>query len=84
VHKLRKRGHEVIALDLGNTEREEYVRADVRNYRQVERVFDKWDFDFVYHLAAEYGRWNGEDYYENLSIMHFSISRMLFIKVISG
>ena len=23
-------------------------------------------FDFVYHLAAEYGRWNGEAYYENL------------------
>ena len=20
----------------------------------------------VYHLAAEFGRWNGEDYYENL------------------
>ena len=66
VHELRNRGHEVIALDLGNIEREEYVRADVRNYRQLERVFDKWDFDCVYHLAAEYGRWNGEDFYENL------------------
>ena len=66
VNELKERGHEVIALDLGNTEREEYVRADVRNYRQLERVFDKWDFDCVYHLAAEYGRWNGEDYYENL------------------
>jgi dTDP-glucose 4,6-dehydratase len=29
-------------------------------------VFNKQKFDFVYHLAAEYGRWNGEDYYENL------------------
>jgi len=66
VNELRNRGHEVIALDLGNTEREEYVRGDVRNYRQLEKVFDKWEFDFVYHLAAEYGRWNGEDYYENL------------------
>jgi dTDP-glucose 4,6-dehydratase len=66
VHELRNRGHEVIALDQGNTEREEYVRADVRNYRQLEKVFDKWDFDCVYHLAAEYGRWNGEDFYENL------------------
>ena len=83
-HELKERGHEVIALDLGNTEREEYVRADVRNYRQLEKVFDNWDFDLVYHLAAEYGRWNGEDFYENLSIMRFSISRMLFIKVISG
>ena len=66
VHELRNRGHEVIALDQGNTEREEYVRADVRNYRQLEKVFNKWDFDCVYHLAAEYGRWNGEDFYENL------------------
>ena len=32
MNELRKRGHEVIALDLGNTEREEYMRADVRNY----------------------------------------------------
>ena len=23
-------------------------------------------FDYVYHLAAEFGRWNGEDYYENV------------------
>jgi dTDP-glucose 4,6-dehydratase len=39
----------------------------VRNYRHVERVFDKFGpFDYVYHLAAEYGRWNGEDHYENL------------------
>ena len=42
------------------------LRSDVRNYRQLERVFEKWNFDYVYHLAAEYGRWNGEDYYENL------------------
>jgi len=66
VNELRRRGHEVIALDLYNTERDDYIRADVRNYRQLERVFEKWKFDYVYHLAAEYGRWNGEDYYENL------------------
>ena len=66
VNELRKRGHEVIACDLLNNERDGYIRADVRNYRQIERVFDKWKFDYVYHLAAEYGRWNGEDYYENL------------------
>jgi len=66
VNELRKRRHEVIALDLYNTDRDDYIRADVRNYRQLERAFDKWEFDYVYHLAAEYGRWNGEDYYENL------------------
>jgi dTDP-glucose 4,6-dehydratase len=29
-------------------------------------MFEAQDFDYVYHAAAEYGRWNGEDYYENL------------------
>jgi dTDP-glucose 4,6-dehydratase len=66
VNELTRRGHEVIALDLYHTERDNYIRADVRNFRQLERVFEKWNFDYVYHLAAEYGRWNGEDYYENL------------------
>ena len=66
VNELNKRGHEVLALDLYNTDRDSYIRADVRNYRQLERVFENKKFDYVYHLAAEYGRWNGEDYYENL------------------
>lgn len=66
VNELNKRGNEVISIDLLNTDRDDYLRADVKNYRQLEKVFDKYDFDFVYHLAAEYGRWNGEDFYENL------------------
>ena len=76
VNELRSRGHEVLAVDLLHHEGEadlysdsysDYVRGDVRNYRQMERIFDDNDkFDYVYHLAAEYGRWNGEGYYENL------------------
>lgn len=66
VRELESRGHEVFAIDLFNTERENYARADVRSFRQVERIFERDSFDYVYHLAAEYGRWNGEDYYENL------------------
>jgi dTDP-glucose 4,6-dehydratase len=66
VNELKKRGHEGLAADLYNTERENYIRTDVQSYNQLERVFGKWKFDYVYHLAAEYGRWNGEDYYENL------------------
>ena len=66
VAELESRGHEVIAADLLNTDREHYIRADVRNFRQLERIFENNTFDYVYHLAAEYGRWNGEDYYENL------------------
>jgi dTDP-glucose 4,6-dehydratase len=66
-NELRKREHKVIAADLYNTDRDDYIRCDVRNFRQLEILFDKFGpFDFVYHLAAEYGRWNGEAYYENL------------------
>jgi dTDP-glucose 4,6-dehydratase len=66
VLELQKRGHSVRAADLYNTDREDYLRADVRSYRQVEKLFADGEFDYVYHLAAEYGRWNGEEYYENL------------------
>ncbi len=66
VDELRSRGHEVVAVDLYNSEREDYLRCDVREFRQLERAFRDRKFDAVYHLAAEYGRWNGEDYYENL------------------
>lgn len=65
-NELRSRGHEVLAVDLLNNERDGYERCDVRSYRQLERVLDRHEFDYVYHLAAEYGRWNGEDHYENL------------------
>jgi dTDP-glucose 4,6-dehydratase len=66
VPELRKRGHEVWVCDLTNTAATNYIRCDTREYRQIERIFNNDIFDFVYHLAAEYGRWNGEDYYENL------------------
>ena len=66
-NELRKRGHKVIGCDLYNNEREDYIRCDVKHYRQLKKIFDTFgNFDFVYHLAAEYGRWNGEAYYENL------------------
>lgn len=67
VNELRSRGHKVIICDLLNHELLNYIRCDIRNYHQLERVFNKFGpFDYVYHLAAEYGRWNGEDHYENL------------------
>lgn len=66
VSELEKRGHEVWVCDLMHSGRANYIRCDVSKYRQVERMFEGHDFDFVYHAAAEYGRWNGEDYYENL------------------
>jgi dTDP-glucose 4,6-dehydratase len=42
------------------------MKADVGVYQQMEAIFRQHKFDYVYHLAAEYGRWNGEDHYENL------------------
>ncbi len=64
--ELRKRGHEVWVCDLQHAEDRQSIRCDVSEYRQLERIFAKHTFDYVYHLAAEYGRWNGEDYFENL------------------
>lgn len=66
MNELRSRGHEVTAADLYNTDKDDYIRADVKNYRQVESLFEDQKYDYAYHLAAEYGRWNGEAYYENL------------------
>ncbi len=66
VTELRKRGHEIWVCDLGQSEGPNYIRCDVSKHRQLERIFEQHDFDYVYHLAAEYGRWNGEDYFENL------------------
>jgi len=66
VRELRNRGHDVWFCDLMHSHDPKSIRCDVSKYRQVERLFDQHDFEYVYHLAAEYGRWNGEDYYENL------------------
>jgi len=64
--ELRQRGHDVWVCDLPYSEGPNYTRCDVGDYRQVQRVFDRADFEFVYHAAAEFGRWNGEDYYEKV------------------
>jgi len=76
---LENKGHEVFGIDLDHSFGEigwehemskgkfNYSRCDVANFRQLERVFEKaGPFDFVYHAAAEFGRWNGEDYYEQV------------------
>ena len=66
VAELRSRGHQVVTCDITHGEEEDHIRADVSSYWQMQRIFEKDSFDYVYHLAAEYGRWNGEDHYENL------------------
>src|SRR5690554_2776254 len=65
-HYLRVKGFEVWTCDLVHCHHPQHIRCDVAHYRQLERIFREQAFDMVYHLAAEYGRWNGEDYYEQL------------------
>src|SRR3989449_579982 len=65
VKELKRRGHEVWQCDLQHQRDENYIRADVASYRQLARVFER-TYDYVYHLAAEFGRLNGEEYYETL------------------
>lgn len=64
--ELRDRGHDVWTLDVAFSNDDRHYRADVGEYRQVADVLEDHDFEYVYHAAAEYGRWNGEDHYENL------------------
>ena len=79
VKELRSRGHQVVSSDVHHQPDEVgfslrtdvdppgYARCDVGEFRQVERVFERTGpFDYVFHCAAEFGRWNGEDFYETL------------------
>jgi dTDP-glucose 4,6-dehydratase len=52
VKELRKRGHEVWGCDLCHQRDDNYIRADISSFRQLERVFEQ-DYDYVYHQAAE-------------------------------
>jgi len=64
--ELRQRGHEVWIADRIHSYEPCYLRCDVGEFHQVENLFARVKFDYVYHLAAEFGRRNGEDFYETL------------------
>lgn len=64
--ELERRGHDVEVCDLYHNHSSKYIRCDISEYRQLERIFERHEFDYVYNLAAEFGRWNGEDYYEKV------------------
>jgi len=63
---LAERGHDVRGCDLRHSHREAYERCDVGDFRQLKALFDLHPVDYVYHAAAEFGRNNGESYYETL------------------
>jgi dTDP-glucose 4,6-dehydratase len=64
--ELRRRDHEVWISDRMHHYDPHYVRCDVAEFHQVENLFAKAECNYVYHLAAEFGRRNGEDFYETL------------------
>ena len=66
VQTLRDRGHDVWVCDLPHNHHTNYFRCDISEYRQLEWIFSQHTFDYVYNLAAEFGRWNGEDFYEKV------------------
>lgn len=79
VEILHAKGHSVLGLDLIHDDGEvgwvremsrtpcTYVRCDVGSFQELSRVFEvHGPFDIVYHAAAEFGRWNGEDFYERV------------------
>jgi dTDP-glucose 4,6-dehydratase len=59
-------GHDVWVCDLGHYPSRRYDRCDIGEYRQIEHVVNRVRPELVYHLAAEFGRRNGEDFYETL------------------
>jgi dTDP-glucose 4,6-dehydratase len=74
---LLARGHNVFGLDkhhtnknyghgLGKVEGDNYFRCDISEYRQIKDVIDYVKPDLVYNCAAEFGRWNGEHFYEQV------------------
>jgi dTDP-glucose 4,6-dehydratase len=76
--ELKYRGHNVFGIDLYHDKNEcknihsldykgDYSRCDIGEYRQIADVIEKAGyFDLVYNCAAEFGRWNGENYYEQM------------------
>ena len=72
-----KDGYSVFGIDLAHAEKnyghglgkvpnDNYFRCDVGNYRQISDVIEHVKPDLVYHCAAEFGRWNGENFYEQV------------------
>ena len=74
---LRERGYNVFGIDLyhtphlyghglGKVENENYFRCDISEYRQISDVIEHVKPDIVYNCGAEFGRWNGEHFYEKV------------------
>lgn len=58
---------EIWGISRRHTSNKNHIRCDVRNFRELENIIvcTIWP-DYIYHLAAEFGRENGEKYYNDL------------------
>jgi len=74
---LKAKGHETFGVDLmhadkiyghglGKVADDTYFRCDISQYRQIRDVIKYVKPDLVYNCAAEFGRWNGEFFYEQV------------------
>jgi dTDP-glucose 4,6-dehydratase len=66
VANLRAKGNDVWFSDRSHHPDPKSVRCDVGEFRQLESALQLAKPDVIYHAAAEFGRWNGEAYYESL------------------
>src|SRR5882724_9550249 len=64
VTELRARGHEVTGADLRHWPGE--IRTDIAEWRQVKKAFLSSRAEVCYHMAGEFGRINGNNYWEQL------------------
>lgn len=65
-NELNERAFTVAGCDLVHGGRSDCVRSDVGEYRQIATAIEQFKPTIVYHLAAEFGRNNGEEYYEQV------------------
>ena len=74
---LKLKGHSVFGVDLfhtnevyghglGKVNDDNYFRCDIGEYRQIKEVIDYVKPEIVFNCAAEFGRWNGEHFYEQV------------------
>ena len=57
---LREHGYDVKVTDHRILKEPGYLRADVCEYHELDRVFREWPIEHVFHFAGEVGRENGE------------------------
>jgi dTDP-glucose 4,6-dehydratase len=74
--ELISKGYDVFGVDLYHTDKiyghglgkvsDNYFRCDIGKYRQIKEVIEYVQPDIIFNCAAEFGRWNGEHFYEQV------------------